>query len=188
MDLYLVRHTTPDIAKGICYGQSDIGVAANFNEESDTILRKIPNATLCNVYTSPLKRCTQLAKKISHTIMEDPRLMELYFGDWELKAWNDIPEKDIRPWMTDFVNVATPNGESYVALHHRVWACVSYITALTTTHPIVIVCHAGPIRAILSKILNIGLKDSFKIPVNYGDVFQLKFEEGTLKLVSDIQF
>ena len=34
MEIYLVRHTTPDVAKGICYGQADIDVTATFLAEA----------------------------------------------------------------------------------------------------------------------------------------------------------
>jgi alpha-ribazole phosphatase len=187
MDIYLIRHTKPDISKGICYGQSDIGLATNFNEESSLVVSKIPNPTACKVYTSPLKRCKQLALKINPIVIEDAKLMELNFGDWELQAWDDIPREDTMPWMTNFVNVATPHGESYIALYHRVWEYISYLTTLQTEQPIIVVTHAGPIRAILSKVLKINLKDSFNIPVNYGDIFQLKYTEDNLKLVSNLQ-
>jgi len=33
MEIYLIRHTTPDVAKGICYGQTDLDVANTFEEE-----------------------------------------------------------------------------------------------------------------------------------------------------------
>ena len=34
MRLHFIRHTRPDIARGVCYGQSDIPLAASFAEEA----------------------------------------------------------------------------------------------------------------------------------------------------------
>ena len=42
------------------------------------------------------------------------RLMEMNFGDWEMKNWNDIPPEQLNPWMEDFVNIRASNGESFI--------------------------------------------------------------------------
>ena len=34
MKIYLIRHTQPDVEKGICYGSSDLDVAATFEAEA----------------------------------------------------------------------------------------------------------------------------------------------------------
>jgi len=87
MEVYLIRHTTPDISKEICYGQSDIELANTFHEEAEVILKGLPE-TLDRIYSSPLKRCLQLASLISHKEIEEvPQLQEMNFGDWELKPW-----------------------------------------------------------------------------------------------------
>ena len=39
MEIYLIRHTTPKIEKGICYGQADLNVADSFEEEINVILK-----------------------------------------------------------------------------------------------------------------------------------------------------
>ena len=104
MKIYLIRHTTPDISKEICYGQSDIELAETFGKEAEVIFKKLPK-TLDRIYTSPLKRCLQLASLISHKEIEKvPQLQEMNFGDWELKPWNNIPKAELNPWMENFVN------------------------------------------------------------------------------------
>lgn len=37
MRLHFIRHTRPDIARGVCYGQSDIPLAASFAEEAEDV-------------------------------------------------------------------------------------------------------------------------------------------------------
>ena len=36
MGLMLVRHTRPDVAPGVCYGRTDLDVAASFSAECET--------------------------------------------------------------------------------------------------------------------------------------------------------
>lgn len=187
MEIYLIRHTTPNIEKGICYGHSDLGLAKTHIEEFKTVLSKIPESNSYHVYSSPLQRCVLLAKQFKGHLVLDNRLKELNFGDWELQPWNDIPEKQITPWMNNFVTHKVPNGESYTELAERVNCCISNIlNNKLNTSPIIIVLHAGPLRAFLSKLVNIDLKDSFNIKVNYGDVFHVRKTNNTLKLIRDL--
>jgi len=121
MEIYLIRHTTPKIDKGICYGQSDIDVQDSFEEEVVDIKKNIPtNIKNVTVYSSPLIRCKKLAQCFSKEITFDKRLMEVNFGDWELQSWDAIDKEDLDTWMSDFVTIAPPNGESYAQLSERV--------------------------------------------------------------------
>ena len=182
MEIYLVRHTTPKIEKGICYGQSDLDVAATFEKEVAVILNSLEITDETTVYSSPLKRCTKLAQQFSEGIIIDDRLMELNFGDWELLNWNNLPEQASNIWMNDFVNVSTPNGEAYIDLAKRANQVFEEIIS-TSAKKIVITTHAGVIRSILSKMNNIHLKDSFDIKVEYGQVFKIIKQNNILTLL-----
>ncbi|MBP2832968.1 alpha-ribazole phosphatase [Aquimarina sp. U1-2] len=172
MEIYLVRHTTPNIEKGICYGQSDIGITDSFQAEVDNIHRQIPIHDIDKVYSSPLQRCKLLAKTFNREIKFDDRLKELNFGDWELLPWEAIDSKELDPWMKDFVTIQVPNGESYVMLQKRI---VDFYTSLNllSNEKIVIILHAGPMRALISYLREIDLKDSFSIKIDYGEVIKI---------------
>lgn len=187
MEIYLIRHTTPDIEKGICYGQTDLDLAKNYKKEFKSIHQTIPKGNY-KVYSSPLKRCALLAKTFSDTIIYDVRLKELDFGDWELQPWHNIPEKVISPWMNDFVNVIVPNGESYIQLSKRVHDFFSNLIKENSDQNIVIITHSGVIRSYLSSLLKIALKESFNISINYGTVFKLKKINNRIKIFSDVHY
>ena len=42
MEIYLIRHTTPNIEKGICYGQADLDITETFLEEVEAIKPHLP--------------------------------------------------------------------------------------------------------------------------------------------------
>lgn len=172
MEVYLVRHTETVFEKGICYGQTDVALKEPYLEQFEYIKSQIPVDAI--VYSSPLLRCVQLANYLAPSIITDSRLMEMNFGDWEMKKWDDIPEVDFTPWMTDFVNVAVPNGESFVDLHHRVSDFLTADFIKNTSKPIVLVTHAGVIRSILCTISNLPLKDAFTNKVDFGHVIKLE--------------
>ena len=184
MEIYLVRHTTPAIDKGICYGQTDLDLAENYIEEFKTLAAKLPDTANYKVISSPLKRCAILAQYLGKEVHYDNRLKELDFGDWEMKSWNKIPEETLNPWMKDFVNVKVPKGESYIDLASRVGAFFEELRASQNNQNILIVTHGGPIRFILATLLGIPLEKSFRIKINYGDIFQVKKEGNQFKLIS----
>ncbi len=187
MEIYLIRHTTPDIEKGICYGQSDLDLAKTCNKEFKIILKQIPKDKNYQVYSSPLKRCSLLAEQFNAPIVFDDRLKELDFGDWEMQPWNSISENELNPWMEDFVNVSVPNGESYTQLADRVNSFFEVSLDSKDTKNIIIITHAGVIRAFLSGVLGIPLKKSFSIKIQYGEVFHLKKENGLLNLITKVE-
>jgi alpha-ribazole phosphatase len=177
MEVYLVRHTETVCEKGICYGQSDVGIREPYDSIFDSILSQLPQDAV--LYSSPLQRCVILAKHIQkntqiESIIEDSRLMEMDFGDWELKRWDAIPREVLDPWMEDFVNVNVPNGESFVELDFRVRDFLNNDLSKIPTKPIILVAHSGVIRSILCKINNLPLQEAFKKQLDYGTVIKVE--------------
>ncbi|MFC4233582.1 alpha-ribazole phosphatase [Parasediminibacterium paludis] len=173
MEIYLIRHTTPDIVKGLCYGQTDLDVIDTFFQEVEQIKPHLP-ATITTVYSSPLQRCSKLANVLfpTHTITYHAHLQEINCGDWEMQHWDEIPKQALQPFLADFVNVAMPSGESYIDLYNRVTACFNQITK--QPKPIAIVAHGGVIRSILSHITNTPLIEAFNVfKLYYGCVVKI---------------
>ena len=177
MEVYLVRHTETVCEKGICYGQSDVKIIEPYDAVFQSVLSQLPQDGI--LYSSPLLRCVLLANYIKDnseitSINEDSRLMEMNFGDWEMKNWDAIPSDDFTPWMTDFVNVRVPNGESFTDLHDRVIDFMHNELQATNSKPVIIVAHAGVIRSFLCKISDLPLKDAFQNKVDFGAVIKIE--------------
>jgi alpha-ribazole phosphatase len=175
MQVYIVRHTKVSVEKSICYGQFDVDVASTFEEEKDAILSQL-SLEFDAIFSSPLQRCTKLAKKLDSNFETDDRLMEMHFGAWEAKPWNDIPREELDPWMADFVYVKTPGGENLEMLFERT---VDFLDELKTKpfENVLLVCHAGVIRCMWAYLLEIPLQNIFKIPVGFGEVFQFVLDK-----------
>jgi alpha-ribazole phosphatase len=171
MEVYLVRHTETVCEKGVCYGQSDVAITEPYLPIFENIKQQLPaNAVF---YSSPLVRCKILASYLSNQVIIDSRLMEMNFGDWELKKWDEIPEEDLNPWMTDFVCTNVPNGESFIELHDRVIDFLESHLTIVKSKPIVIIAHSGVIRSILCKQNNTPLKDAFNSKLDFGSVTKI---------------
>lgn len=169
MEIYLVRHTTPDIEPGICYGISDIGLIDSFEEESRKTIDSLANTDI-KVYSSPLSRCLKLACKISQEAIIDKRLLELNFGDWELKNWNDIPEEELNPWMENYFEKAPIKGESMNEMIDRV---KSFLKDLPK-EPCIVVTHHGVLKILEGIITGKDKKEFMNVKYGYGEIKHFK--------------
>lgn len=177
MQVYVIRHTKVNVPSSVCYGQTDVELADTFLEEVEQIHAKIEN-DFDVIYSSPLSRCQKLANTFSDEIIFDERLKEFNFGDWEMKSWNEIPLEDINPWYKDFVHSKTPNGESMQKMYTRLSEFMNELRN-EKHEKVLIVSHGGIIRLMWCYLLQTPIKNAFKIPVHYGEIFQ--FNLGKIK-------
>ena len=143
MILHLIRHPKPRIATGICYGRLDISA-----ENSADVAKKLQLelASDLPLWSSPLRRCLELAACLHPQPLFDERLAEMNFGDWEGQAWDDIPRAQLDAWAADVAGYAPPGGESPLSLQRR---ALDFIADLSVPEA-VIVTHAGVIRTLLA--------------------------------------
>lgn len=165
MGLILLRHTTPDIALGTCYGRTDLDVLENFPKEAAKASAVLPKFE--RIVSSPLKRCRKLASFVAEQanldVQEDARLQEMDFGNWEGSLWSDVPRQELDDWAADFLYARPHGGESVSELKIRVTAAISdwNIPGVST----LIVTHSGVIRAALSTGDGAG---DFNVNIDFG--------------------
>ena len=95
MRVTLVRHTTVDVPRMICYGQTDVPLKESFEEEAKVVRGKINPKTYDHVYCSPLPRCVRLAFMYSNP---DPRVSH---------------------WFENQLTEPMPSGESFLMIKDR---------------------------------------------------------------------
>ena len=54
MEVILIRHTSVDVPKGVCYGQTDVPLRDSFEEEASITAQQLQNDVFDAVFTSPL--------------------------------------------------------------------------------------------------------------------------------------
>ena len=122
MDVILLRHTTPDVPVGTCYGQADVPLKETFEEEAAAARAALEAfGPVDHSYTSPLSRCTRLAAFCGHADAErDDRLLELNFGDWEMQPFDAITDPQLQVWFADHIHTPVSGGESFMQQYERV--------------------------------------------------------------------
>jgi alpha-ribazole phosphatase len=149
MRLHLVRHLAPQVADGVCYGRTDLGVDPARQALALPALRlTLPDAL--PVFSSPLQRCSSLAAALDPDARIDPRLAELDFGSWEMRRWDEIARVEVDAWAADVVHYRPGGGESVIDMARRIGDF--YASIRSARHKsAVVVCHAGAIRLLLAR-------------------------------------
>lgn len=160
--LWLVRHPRPLVEPGICYGVSDLPAdPLDTTRAAQALAAALP--ARCRLVVSGLQRAQQLAHAVQDLRPElaaarvDPRLNEIDFGCWELRAWDGIARAAFDAWTADFARHRFGGRESVAELLQRVEAALAQAQALAPglgdedaaeVADLVWITHAGVIRAL----------------------------------------
>lgn len=174
MELIAIRHTKVEVPAGVCYGISDVLPAADFKNEAILVKNALDSFVPDAVYCSPLMRCTMLASECGYAnILQDNRLQEMNFGEWEMTLWNSLTDDYAKKWFADFLNVACPGGES---LRDVVVRLEKFLIDLNKKDFKTVFCftHSGPIRILNYLLKDIPLKNIFELDIAFGGVYTFK--------------
>ena len=175
MRIYLVRHPEPNVAAGICYGQTDLELARGIATSVAGLRGLLPaDAAL---YSSPLRRCRDLANALYLMPVFDERLQEIHFGEWEMQPWDDIDRTALDAWASAPLDHAPPGGESVAALYERV---AEVIRERSPAHPdsLVLITHAGVMKVCCGLLLELPQEEWLALRFDYGSVSLI--EDGEL--------
>ena len=178
MKLTLIRHTSVDVPKGICYGITDVPLALTFRSELESIRQKLADKIFDAVFSSPLSRCTKLATELfpEEQLRIDHRLTELDFGDWEMMPWDEIFESpEGKVWFGNYTRACCPNGESLIDLISRTKMFLDDLKEMKHER-IVLLTHAGVIRALMCLIQHKTPEEAFQTPLVYGQILSFNLQ------------
>lgn len=175
MKITMIRHTTPDVAKGVCYGQTDVALKTTFTEEAAITKTHLENLHFDAVYTSPFTRCTRLAAFCGYPdASRDDRLKEMNFGAWEMQAYDKIQDPHLKAFYDDYMHVAATDGESFEMLYHRVASFLDELRQKEWSH-VAIFAHGG---VLVSAQIYAGLfsreEDPFSHLTPFGGIIHLE--------------
>jgi len=149
MNVVLIRHLTPLIEPGICYGRLDVPPDPVAFQQASALAAHPALRGVAQIWTSPSRRCRVLAGTIAATLAVpltvDSRLSELDFGEWEGRRWDDVERNLLDLWAATPLTFAPPGGESGAALIERVR---DFCDGLSGDKDCAIVSHGGPLKVL----------------------------------------
>lgn len=172
MRLLLVRHTSVDVSKGVCYGQTDVPLAVTFPEEGAKVKAILKKYEIDEAYTSPLSRCRRLAHYCGFKdAAPDARLMEMNFGEWEMQRYDDISDPRLHLWYDDYLNVAPTGGESAMMQRERF---ADFLRSMDrhSDKTIVVFTHGGILIHAMTLLKDMTYEEAFAANPGYGAVME----------------
>lgn len=134
-----------------------------------------------SIVTSPLKRCQEFAlalgQKNGVAVTIENNFKEIGFGVWEGKTPEQLQADtplEYDGFYRDPVNNRPQNSESLEVFSKRVTQGYAKIIANNPGRQVLIVCHAGVIRAIIANILHAAPLGIYKIKVSNGGVTRIR--------------
>ena len=133
------------------------------------------------IISSPMIRCSEFAQEVSHNhnipLQIIDNLKEVGFGAWEGKNALDIDPKEFSNFYHDPLNNRPAGSEHLEDFINRV--VQSWKSILQEYHGkhLLIVAHAGVIRAIVAHVVYSEIMGMYKISISNGKISRIEITE-----------
>jgi broad specificity phosphatase PhoE len=156
--------------------------AAGDTNEAARLAAELAELDVAAVYTSPLERAVETARAIAvpHGLLPvvAEGLRESELGAVDGLQFEDYPS-DLQQALLDApATVRFPGGESYEQLRARVVAAFDELVTQHDGQAVIVVSHAGAIRAALATWLSVAADASFRIDQSFAAVNVVDWVEG----------
>lgn len=186
--IYLMRHGKPDFPGNVklCIGRrTDLPICKEGIQQAlqwkDCFLQ-------CDtIYHSNLKRSKMTAQYMANgrRLKEVCDFQELETGQWDGKKFDDLKVlyPDIYAAKQTDWSANIPDGESLEDCADRVLKALESIIK-TENRDMIVVTHAGVIRSVAKRLLNLDPKKDPMPKQEYGGVMALEYENGNFDVLS----
>lgn len=170
--ILLLRHAAVDRPPGIALGHTDAPLAPAGAAAADALAQAwdapVPARILSSDLTRAIDTARPIAARFGLALATDPRWRELSFGAWEDRAFDALPKRALAAWGRRWTRRGPPGGESFAALRRRVGAALAdAVRGLDPDASVLVVAHAGAIRAALVDALGLPARHAFRLPCDH---------------------
>lgn len=178
----LLRHgqTTAD---DILRGRIDVPLSEQgYQQMSDRVSPYISETfPWQQVISSPLQRCSRFANDLGAqhgaVVTIDEGFLEMDFGDWDGRSFDELRAEDphlfARIWREPH-KYSPPNGESFEFFVERIVGAWNQVLAAHTGQHVLVICHGGVIRALLTAVMQTPLTSMSRIDVPYACLSRIR--------------
>ena len=176
----LIRHGEPEGGKRY-RGQIDDPLSATGWQQMWQAVGE--HAPWRHIVSSPLARCRAFAERLAARhglpLCLDDRLMEVGFGAWEGRTAAELRAEDpeqIRRFYHDPVHARPAGAEPLSVFRARVVAAFEDLAQRYAGEHLLLVTHAGVMRAVVAHVLNAPLDAIYRIEVDYAALTRVRLD------------
>ena len=151
----MLRHPAVAVAAGTCYGRLDVALEPGWEDWAAQHAATLAGLAPQRIWSSPSARCLSVAEALGSRLglgtVPDARLLELDFGEWEGRAWEQVPRAALDRWAADPPGFRPPGGESGAELVERIAGFARMLAE--QARPCAVVSHGGPLRLLPALLL-----------------------------------
>lgn len=133
------------------------------------------------IVTSPLQRCSAFAAALGERqqlpVQAEARFAEIGFGEWEGKTRAELEQRvpgQVGRFLGDPVSHRPPGAEPLDAFIARVQAGFDALLASCAGQSVLVVAHAGVIRAVIAGVLEIPPAAMYRIHVANAGITEVR--------------
>jgi broad specificity phosphatase PhoE len=188
--LVLVRHAHPATGSpGRLIGSTDLLLDEQGEAQARGLADRLARLEPECCFSSPLARCRQTAATIAGPlpVRLDPDLREIDFGRWENRTFADVAAAEpdlVARWAEYDPGFAFPGGESLEGFQARV-SRVAGRLAGDPAGTVLVVSHAGTIRALVCHYLGLRPSQYVLFDVGYASITLIRLFDGRGVLATD---
>ncbi len=171
MPIWTCRHA-PAAVEGICYGRSRVPLKLAAEPAAEVVVERLGDVHIATVWSSPIARArdlaTSVARRLGVPMHVDARLSEIDFGVWEGLPYAEIERRDrarFLRWQAAWEFLPAPGGESLHQLQDRVEGWYGGRQHELDGANILVMSHAGVIRALRAHVLGTLFEDELRSDV-----------------------
>jgi len=165
----LVRHAAVAEA-GSFLGQRDVALSPVGRRQLRSLGAKLSKYGIQAIYSSDLQRARSTAvaaaRKLGLDVEIRKGLREMHFGSWEGLSWRQIVRRFpglARRWQQRFPDQVVAGAERFEQFSRRVKRVLRDIVSWNIGRCVLVVTHAGVIRAALASALGIPARNAFRL-------------------------
>lgn len=139
------------------------------------------------IISSPMLRCSefsqQLAKRNNIPIQAEDNLKEVGFGTWEGLTREQVKQQDLMAYTNfyaDPVNNRPEGSENLQLFIQRVITCYEKIINKFENKHVLIVAHAGVIRAILAHIVHAPAEEIYNFKIDNAAISRIDVDSNNI--------
>ena len=192
-EVVVIRHAeTFGNVEGRFCGHSETELTPLGVLQAKALGRRLMGQQFDHAYSSDLSRALDTARHAlehHHKPIEpllDPRLREMYYGDWESLAYTELNKTQaeaLRAWFTG-KSFSPPGGESLQDVRDRTAEAIRELVSKHSGERLIVVSHGQAIGALVAELLQVPLESTWSFGVANTAITRLSFSRrGRVTLV-----
>jgi len=134
-----------------------------------------------HIISSPMQRCIAFANELAEThgltVATDDRFKEVGFGEWEGHTPDELKRQrpeEYNAFYLDPVNQRPPGAEDLSAFISRVVSAYQQVVEQHTEQHVLVVAHAGVMRAVIAHVVQSEPLGLYRIKVNNAGITRIR--------------